>query len=166
MTLDLADHHPWLDTPNFWPDSLLLGSFLSFFLRQLCLTQPLNSPLLRSGQTSWTPLRPINSIMNRLSFWIPVMWVFIWNLSSRNSFNPLIGRNSSSCRITQHGPTPQPIMHRKPAHQPIMHRDASIIISFSDDRPSRPLVETWLLVRSDFTVETVALWTVIHCRQS
>ena len=47
-----------------------------------------------------------------------------------------------------------------------MYRDASIITSLSDDWPSRPLVEMWLLVRSVFTVETIAFWTVVHCWQS
>ena len=39
-------------------------------------------------------------------------------------------------------------------------------LSLSNDQPSRPLVKTWLLVRPVFTIETIALWTIIHCRQS
>jgi len=98
------------------------------------------------------------------SFWISAVWVFIRSLSSSSLFDSLISRNPSSCRITLHGPAPQPILHRNPVPQPIMYRDASIITS--NDRPSGPLVETWLLVRPVFTIETVALRTIIHCRQS
>ena len=73
----------------------------------------------------------------------------------------------SSRRIMQYGSAPLLIMHRDSASQPIMYGSAPFILaSLPDDRPLRPLVDMWLLIRSAITIETIALRTVIYHRQS
>ena len=54
----------------------------------------------RPPTTRWTPSRPIDVIMNKLSLWIPTMRVFIGKSTISNLLNPFIVRNPSSCRIT------------------------------------------------------------------